>query len=439
MVENGADSEFNRRSITAAIGAGVGFMLSVSAFVNPIFGVFMVPLTHEFGWGRGEISATHTFYSWTMAACFLITGRLIDRFGVRAVLLPGIALLSFTIASLSFQTGSIALLYAQYMMIGVCGSLGGLLAYSKVISGWFHHRRGILLSVMSVGGIVSAGLVPQLANFLINDFGWRGAYLALGALMLVIGLPVVGLLVREAPIVVAARSAAGRASHEQQKLGLSGREARRTWAFALCVASAALIIVTNSAMIAHTVPLLTDRGLTRGNAVMVMTLIGIGGGCGHLTCGYLLDRINTPRVAIPFAILALVGVLLLQYGEGYPLYLVAGACLGAGITADSATIAYFISRFFGIRAFGEVYGMLWAIAAIVSGLGPPIMGWVYDKTGSYQWGLTGVEGALLLIMLCYFLMPAYRFPARLHAFAADTDEAEAAAMGGRLQTAGNAD
>jgi MFS family permease len=433
-----AESEFNRRSITAAIGAGVGFILSVSAFVNPIFGVFMVPLTHEFGWGRGEISATHTFYSWTMAACFLVTGRLMDRFGVRAVLLPGIALLSCTIASLSLQNGSIALLYGQYMMVGVCGALGGLLAYSKVISGWFHHHRGILLSVMSVGGIVGAGFVPRLANSLIDEFGWRGAYVALGALMLVIGLPVVGLLVREAPVVVAARSAAGRASREQQKLGMSGAEARRTLAFALCVASAALVIVTNSAMIAHTVPLLTDRGLSRGDAVTVMMLIGIGGGCGHLTCGYLLDRVNTPRIAMPFAVLALIGVLLLQYGSGFSLYLVAGACLGAGITADSAVIAYFLTRFFGIRAFGEVYGMLWAIAAIVSGLGPPLMGWVYDKTGSYQWGLTAVEGALLLIMLCYFLMPAYRYPARLHAFQADDDEEQAVA-GGRMQPAGNAD
>src|SRR5580658_8396357 len=163
-----SDSEFSWRSTSAAFGAGVGFILSVSAFVNPIFGVFMVPLTREFGWGRGEISATHTFYSWTMAACFLVTGRLMDRFGVRAVLLPGIALLSLTIASMSLQTGSITVLYAQYMMVGVCGSLGGLLAYSKVIAGWFHHHRGILLSVMSVGGIVSAGLVPQLANVLIN-------------------------------------------------------------------------------------------------------------------------------------------------------------------------------------------------------------------------------------------------------------------------------
>ena len=111
------------------------------------------------------------------------------------------------------------------------------------------------------------------------------------------------------------------------------------------------------------------------------------------------SRVDTPRLAIPFAACALVGVLLLQYGEGYPLYLIAGACLGAGITADSAAIAYFLTRFFGIRAFGEIYGMLWAIAAIVSGLGPPLMGWVYDKTGSYQWGLSAVEGALVLIML----------------------------------------
>ena len=433
-----ADSEFNRPSITAALGAGVGFILSVSAFVNPIFGVFMVPLTHEFGWGRGEISATHTFYSWTMAACFLVTGRLMDRYGVRAVLLPGIALLSLTIASMSLQNGSIAVLYAQYMMVGVCGSLGGVLAYSKVISGWFHHHRGILLSVMSVGGIVSSGLVPQLANAMINDFGWRGAYLGLGALMLAVGLPAVGLLVRESPMVIAARDAGRRGqTREQQKLGMSGAEARRSWAFALCVASAALVIVTNSAMIAHTVPLLTDRGLPRGSAVMVMTLIGIGGGCGHLLCGFLLDRINTPRLAIPFAACALIGVLLLQYGEGYPLYLLAGACLGAGITADSAAIAYFLTRFFGIRAFGEIYGMLWAIAAIVSGLGPPLMGWVYDKTGSYQWGLTAVEGALVLIMLCYFLMPPYRFPARLHAFQADDDTAPETQD--RLQPVGNAD
>ena len=425
-----AQGEFSGRAIAAASGAALAFMLSVSSYVNPIFGVFLVPLTHEFGWGRLEISVTHTFQSWTMAFLFLFTGRLMDRFGVRAILLPGSALLALTIASMSLQTGSIALLYAQYTLVGVCGALGGMVAVAKVVSGWFHHNRGILLSVMAVCGLASSAIVPQFANFMIEHLGWRQAYLGLGAFMLVIGLPVIALLIREQPTMIAARTRQKR-QEAHAKFGMTSAEACRTRAFVLCVAFAALVIITNTAMLAHTIPMLTDRGIARGTAVTVISLAALGGACGHLVIGFLLDRVNSPRLAIPFALLALCGVLLLHQGSGPLAYLTGGVLMGVGITADFAVIPYFLTRFFGLRAFAQIYGFLWSAAAIASGLGPPAMGAIFDWTGSYSWALVAVEINLLLIVACLALMPAYRFPARLSAF--EETQAEAETQAGRLQ------
>src|SRR5687768_9328140 len=139
--------EFTRRSMAAAGLSGLGMMFSTGPIVYATFSLFMLPLASAFGWGRGEISLALVISSGCAALADPIVGRLIDRWGVRRVLLPGMLLFAVANAALSTLTGDLAQLYVYSILLGIGSAMCAGVPYSKVIAGWFHERRGLVLGV----------------------------------------------------------------------------------------------------------------------------------------------------------------------------------------------------------------------------------------------------------------------------------------------------
>jgi MFS family permease len=172
-------------------------------------------------------------------------------------------------------------------------------------------------------------------------------------------------------------------------------------------------VLVSSGMFAHTVALLGGRGVPASQAVTFVTLAAAGMGVVRLFEGFLLDAINSPKLGIPFVLLSLLGLILLQNGDSTSSYMIAGLLFGMGVGGETSLIPYALSRFFGIGALAQIYGMGWACAAVAAGIGPVLMGFVYDRTGSYNSALLLAEALMGVVVLCFVLMPAYRFPARI--------------------------
>jgi predicted MFS family arabinose efflux permease len=176
--------------------------------------------------------------------------------------------------------------------------------------------------------------------------------------------------------------------------------------------AAAFVIVAAAAggTIAHIVPLLTDRGIGTSTATAVLSAAGLALVAGRLLAGYLLDRIFAPYVAVAFFLAPLAGILLLFLGSGPIVAAIATVLVGIGLGAEVDLIAFLLSRYFGMRAFGEIYGYLFALFMLGAGAGPFAMGVAYDVTGSYQSMLAAFAIALVLASGLMAGLPSYVYP-----------------------------
>lgn len=386
-------------------GSTVGLIVGNGPIVFFTFGLFLLPVTQEFGWDRATFSSS-LFVGHALAAiAYPFIGRGIDRFGVRRVSLTSIVLFAGSIAALSLTPPSSTVFIA---MAGLCGLLSAgqaPLPYAKAVASWFDERRGLALGIAMTGIGIGATLVPQFARAVIAAYGWRAGYVALGGLLLVVALPAVAIFIREPDAETRAATYGGGLLP-----GLTVSETLRTTSFWLLAIPVFLVVTTINGIVGHLVPLLTDRGVDVRQATATLSAVGLSTIAGRLVSGYLLDRFFAPAVTAVLFLLPLGGVTILALGAGGSAPLLAVVTLGFGLGAEVDVIGFMVSRYFGLRAYGEIYGCLFAIFTVGTGLGPVLMGLSFDATGSYVVTLTLFGVALVCASVIVARLGAYTYP-----------------------------
>jgi predicted MFS family arabinose efflux permease len=388
------------------LGAMLGLTVANGPVVFFTFGLFLGPITTEFGWNRATFSSSLLVGHTLAAFAYPFMGRAIDRYGVRRVTLTFIPLFALSTAALSLTPSSRFVFIA---LAGICGLIStgqAPPAYAKAVSAWFDERRGLALGIAMAGIGIGATAVPQFARWAIDTFGWRAAYVALGALTFAVAFPSVALLIREPE-----ESIKKGGANTSTRTGLSVAESLRSSSFWLIAASVLLVVTTINGIVGHLVPMLTDRGLNVGQATATLSAVGISTIAGRLAAGYLLDRFFAPYVAAGLFLLPLVAISLLTTGVAGPGPVLAAMSLGFGLGAEVDVIGFLVSRYFGLRAYGEVYGYLFAIFTLGTGFGPVLMAICFDMTQSYDVALIGLAGALVGASILISRLGAYRFPA----------------------------
>src|SRR5262249_51342893 len=160
--------------------AGVGLFMGYGPIVTFTFGVFLKPLTEEFGWSRGQISLAFSFSLLVMSFTFPLVGRLVDRFGARKVIVPSVLFFGIGLMSLSLLSANLWHLYAVYVLLGLVGGGTAPIPYSNVIAHWFDKKRGLALGLAMVGLGLGTFVMPSLAQMLMTSQGWRQAYIFIG-------------------------------------------------------------------------------------------------------------------------------------------------------------------------------------------------------------------------------------------------------------------
>jgi MFS family permease len=397
------NSEWNRASTGAVVAGAIGSALGAGPVIFYVLPLLMGPITGEFGWGRGGFSVVMAIASTLVALTSPLLGRLTDRWGARAIMLPGIIFFGLANYGLSLASGTLTQWYLLWVPLGLSAAFVGPVAYSKVISAWFQRRRGLALGLsLDVGGGLGGALMPQFVGALIRDHGWRAAYWGMSAAIVAISLPVAYfLLVEPSKARVAERAAIN------PTFGITSSEARRTGVLWAILAIQLLASISVTGVIGHSVPFLTDHGISGELAATVLSVAGISTVFGRIISGYFLDRIDSPKVSVVFFLSPLLGTLLLQYGTTTPVLLTAGVTLGLGLGAEGEIIGYYISRYFGLRAFAHIYGYTYSVFVVGAGMGPFLMGVTYDTTHSYQVILTVLEAALAIACVGVLLLPRY--------------------------------
>jgi MFS family permease len=179
-----------------------------------------------------------------------------------------------------------------------------------------------------------------------------------------------------------------------------------------------------TAMIARVVPILTDRNISVTEATLVVSVFAMTTAGWQIVMGTLLDRSGSPKIVAPLYIVSVIGMLLLELTHTLPLLVGAGLLMGIGMGTEYGVLPYFISRYFGLRRFGNIAGVMYFVVAIAQGVTPWLMDQDFDHHHSYLLAMHVIEVLLVIGAGIIACLPAYKATQRLWL---TESEAEAAA------------
>jgi MFS family permease len=408
-------------------GASLTAQLVGSGAINVFaFAVFLKPVANDLGVGRGVLSSALLMSTLMTAVGCLGFGALFDRIRIRTTLLLAVTLYAVSVGALSLLRPSLAIIYALFGLSGFFGSGQTPLGYSKLIAQWFDRDRGLAMGIIQAGVGLGGIFVAQLARFLIGTFGWREAYIGMGITIFVVAFFPVAMFLREPDSVLATAKAPAEATGKSSiAVGPTAGDVLRTsWQFWLLAIAFFLVVVTANGPLIHAVALLTDRGISMQRATAALSAAGLAMILGRMLAGYCLDKFFGPYVAVASVVGAMIGLgLLISPGRG--LIPIAGTVLcGLGMGAEGDIVPYFVSRYFGLRAFGQIYGYLFAVFMVGVGVGPSLLGFSFDRWHSYAPMFLFFEAGLLVACVMFLRLGPYRF--RIDDQPADRDARESA-------------
>jgi MFS family permease len=389
-------------------------------FVFYSYGVFFKALAADFSGSRLGVSVGLTSMSLVSALSAPIVGRYLDRGKTRGLMTTGALLMSvaFLLASQITSLWQFFLVLGFVMGPAVC-MLGGL-AGSTLVATWFVQKRGVALGIATMGVSISGVLMPPIGTALIAQLGWRNTFLVYAAVAFFIVAPLAWRFVVATPEqlgqlpdgeIPTADTLAAAAREERMP---STREIITDSRFWMIAVPIALNFFSLSAILTHTVPYVTDLGVSPAGAALVLSASAGAGSIGKPLFGMLTDRMDKRLTLALCAGLQLIGLLMMIYLHGYTFLLIASGIFGIGMGGVVPLQAALIGAAFGRKAFGRVMGLMSPAMLPIQMLGVPFAGHVFDRTGSYRFAFQVFAGAfaLSLALLSRLKLPAHE-PGRI--------------------------
>ncbi len=382
--------------------AGLAFGVATLA-VSYTIGTFIEPLRAEFGWTRAQILAAGGMVSVTVGLISLAVGWLTDRMNVRHLIIGSQA--GFGLAFLLMAVGirDLPTFYGLYLLMAILGAATIAVPFAKLITTEFVEYRGLALGLAMAGTGICGLLVPPYTAYIVENFGWRAGYVAIGLLPLTISLPLSILFLRDR-LAESTRPAdpdqASRLAGSDNDIALpTAIRGYRFWVlFAVFFAGSSVM----TALLTNFIPILGDRGYPPTQAAAMAGSFGLAVIAGRVVVGFLIDRIWAPLVGCVLFLVASAAIALLgaiDLGTTGLVILIVVTGLAAGAEVD--LMGYLVARYFGLRNFGMIYAGIYVGFALGPGLTTPLFGAGRDALGSYVPGLyvaaVALAGAALLL------------------------------------------
>ena len=388
------------------------------SFFNPVLGVFIEPLSDEFGWSRATLSAAVAIGSLGGAVISPFVGRVLDRRGSRLVLAGGGAVMGACLIALAFtQTRWWFLLFYGIGRATAAGGTG--LGTTVAASNWFVRDRGLALGVTLLGSRAGMAILPLAVQLVLLAVGWRSAYVMLGALVLSLAvLPSLRYLRRRPedegllpdgrpPPTPAQVTPAEPVVPTEEEWTL--REAVRTPALWLLTLATSQMFLVGGAVNLHQMPHLVDRGLSSTAAVGVVSTFAVFGGIGGLLGGVAQRRWGARWTLTGSLVGTAAGLVLLIQADNVAFAYFYGAWYGLVFGSVVTMMQVIYAEYFGRESLGSIRGAVAPVQMVFNAAGPVLAGVAFDVTGSYSqifWVYTGV------LLLAAFWMALARPPRR---------------------------
>lgn len=382
------------------VGASLCLFSGTPSVIYYTFGLFLPEIIANTHWTPAIVAAAIGPGALVVAFTAPLVGRISDKFGVRKVALAGGPAFAIGLSLLGVLPQSAAAFVAATMLMYLLAFAGSPIPYAQALSKWFDQRRGMALGVMFCVGAIGIAVWPSYAAMLIARFGWRTAYVALGCTAGVVIFGAALLLLRVAPVSKAGDSF----GHDDPAPGLTVAEALRTPQFWKTVTVFALLSGVLGGTVVQLPVILGQKGADPRTAAAMMSVVGTAMFLGRLALSVILDRWFAPRITIAITVISMLAFVLLLGSGSTQLLVLAAACLGFGIGSEYAIAAYLVSRAFGLRSYGAIYGLVSLATGVGLALGPALLGVLLVTgagLGSICWGAIAILIASVALLLTF--------------------------------------
>lgn len=384
---------------------GASVQLLQTSLVYQSFGVYLVAWGDELGWSRGSAAGGYTMITLAAAGLGLAQGRLMERFGARAMVRLGLFGIAAGLLALA-SVGDLVAFNAAMALLGIGLAGAGYLPLTSVIVPWFRARRATALALMQLG-ISLAGFAVPLVAVAVDAHGWRTVARASAGVFVLAAVPL-AVLMRRPPEAYGQRPDGDGAAPTTRRRARAPvvadddadytvARALRTRAFwTLSLAQAGAMLVVNAVsvhLVAHAV---SGTGATLTAAASLVTVVTLASGIGHLIGGPLGDRF--PKRAVVAGALAAHGVALAGFAAAtaFPVVLACAALHGVAWGVRGPVATSMLADYFGTRRFASIMGASMAVFLTGQLIGPVAAGWVADATGGYRPAFVGLTVVALL-------------------------------------------
>jgi MFS family permease len=380
------------------------------------FGLFVEPLSKEFGLTRADINSGFIFLLLGFAVWAPIVGRLLDRLPARAVMSAGAALFAggFVLVALAQSPIVMGLMILGPVSLGTVAC--GALAANTITSRWFEARRGRAMGLLAVSTSAGGFSMPPLIALLMENFGWRSALIVQGLMAAGLMVLMVLLFIRDRPSDLQQAVDGGEARSvlptEQR------RSEEKLWSFGsllgaanfwLVACGAGILLAADQALLASMIPYGMDAGLSLQQASFLMSCLTFSAILGKLAIGVLADRVDKRLLFCAVAACNIAFLVVLLMGPGYVVMLIACSIIGLAIGGTYPLWMTITADCFGARSFGTVMGSMNLVVMPFSIIAIRFIGEVFDRTGSYQLAFITFLGTALVSSV---LILAVRLPGK---------------------------
>jgi MFS family permease len=345
--------------------------------------------------------ATVNFWATIIGSAFAIgVGRLQDRAGSRSVLTVVALALGVVVCAMSRAASLVGLAIWITLTRGLGQSALSVVSLAMV-GQWFVRRISVAMAVYTVVMSVGFMIAFPLVGSLVQSWGWRAAWFAVGVALVAALAPAAWLLVRRSPEALGVQPDGDAISGEMT--GYSWTAALATPAFWVFALGAALYGLVASGIGLFNESILAERGF--GPEVYYQTLVvtALTALAGNFGGGWLAERAPLGALLALSMFVLTGGLAALPFVTRYSHVMAWATAMGLG---GGIVIVLFFSvwpRVYGRRHLGRIQGVAQAVTVLASALGPLLLALCVEWTGSYRAmfqilaGIIGVVGAAALV------------------------------------------
>lgn len=378
-----------------------------AATVFTAYSVIAVPLQAAFEPSRMVLMFGITAVTLVSGISSPLLGRAIDRYSLRGLMLLGAVMLSIGLFLLSLAQSMVQVIAVYAVCFSVSVVIMGPMAASSLLVRWFHRRRGLMIGIAGSGTAIGGLIIPPLLQVLIDEYSWRTALQIFSVIAFFLTVPVIALLAVNRPSdkgLSVDGQAASAESHEQQQSyePVTAGTLLRYPGFWFLAILLSLVFSGATAFSSNLMPLVVDAGVDTTRGALLLSIFAGAGFAGKLTCAGVLDH-AAGRWVFAFILGGVAfGIFGFIVAESY--WILAMATLAIGFFSGGASPLWsvLLAKIYGPQNFGRVMGLMSPLIMPGTLLAPPLFGYVFDRTGSYDYAFIGYI-VLLVVGILFFL------------------------------------